>query len=132
MNTNNFDFRAWYVTAKEMLTNDKQGFEGEVFKWLADGQDIQILQGILRTDINGRRIFAGDIVKWGHIDGYTECVPRVAVVACRPDVEFHTINLGDNNHVFRIGNFAYANHIPKCMEVIGNVYENPEILKKYN
>lgn len=129
MNTNNFDFRAWHITSREMLTSDKQGFEGDVFNWLKEGQDIQIMQGIMRSDINGKRIFAGDLVKWGHIDGYTEFTPRIAVVVCRPDVEFHTVNLGENNHVFKIGNFAYKGVIDKAMEVIGNVYENPELLK---
>ena len=131
MNTNNFDFRAWHVTENLMLTNDQQGFEGDVFNWLNEGQDIQILQGILRCDINGKRIFAGDIVKWGHIEGYSESIPRIAVVVCRPDVEFHTVNLGDNDHIFRIGNFAYRDSISRCMEVIGNVYENPEILMEF-
>jgi len=129
MNANNFCFRAWHVKAKEMLENNHQGFEGDVFNWLREGQDIKIMQGILRLDINGKRIFAGDIVKWGHVEGYSESIPRIAVVVCCPDVEFHTINLGDNNHIFRIGSFAYRDSISRCMEVIGNIYENPELIK---
>ena len=129
MNAHNFEFRAWHAKAKEMLENNQQGFEGAVFKWLHEGQDIKILQGIQRFDINSKRIFAGDIVKWGHVEGYSESTPRIAVVVCRPDVEFHTVNLGDNNHIFRIGNFAYRDSISRCMEVIGNIYENPELIK---
>lgn len=81
-------------------------------------------------DKNGFGIYEGDIVKWGHIDGYTERMPRIAIVSLDPSLNFRTINLGKNNDDFHYGSFAYANCIDKCMEVIGNIHKNPELLEK--
>jgi uncharacterized phage protein (TIGR01671 family) len=72
-------------------------------------------------DKNGKEIFEGDIVKWGHING-EESPIRIAGVKINPDIQFCS-NVG----VFRFGCFAYQdteNHL----EIIGNIHDNPELL----
>jgi len=80
-------------------------------------------------DKNGIEIYEGDVVHWGHIVGYTEINPRKAVVEINPDISFKTFNLGDNNHTFKFGSFAYQD-TSVALEVIGNIHENPELLEQ--
>ena len=82
------------------------------------------------TDKNGVEIYEGDVVKWGHVAGYEERAPRVAIVNLCPSLSFDTVNLGVHNHAFHYGSFAYARSIHKCMEVIGNIHQNPELIKE--
>jgi uncharacterized phage protein (TIGR01671 family) len=79
------------------------------------------------TDKNGVEIYEGDLVKWGHVEGYIESTPRIAKVNLHPALNFETVNLGKNNHRFHYGSFAYARFINRAMEVIGNIHQNPEL-----
>lgn len=81
-------------------------------------------------DINGTKIFEGDIVKWGHVDGYTELTPRMAVVEFTPCITFKTFNLGQHDHNFKLGRFAYEHCVHKAMEVLGNIHQNPELMEQ--
>jgi uncharacterized phage protein (TIGR01671 family) len=75
-------------------------------------------------DKNGKDIYDGDIVKWGHAREWSRENPiRIAEVKINPDIQFHS-QVG----VFKFGNFAYADSIDKDLEVIGNIFENPELL----
>jgi len=40
------------------------------------------------------------------------------------DIQFHS-QIG----ILEFGSFAYRNDTEKCMEVIGNIYDNPELLQ---
>ena len=75
-------------------------------------------------DKNGKEIYDGDIVKWGHAREWSRENPiRIAEVKINPDIQFHS-QVG----VFKFGNFAYADSIDKDLEVIGNIFENIELL----
>lgn len=64
------------------------------------------------TDKNGKKIFEGDIVD---VEGVT--------YRCRWDEGNFEFGLVNNKESFGI---AYA---PHCIEVIGNIYDNPELLE---
>lgn len=82
------------------------------------------------TDKNGNKIFEGDIVQWG-MNGL-EIPIRKAVVETLPDIQFRCLNLKDSegkHHIFNYGNFAYRD-TEKYLEIIGNIYDSPELLEK--
>ena len=57
-----FKFRAWHETVKEMIPNEDQGFEGDVFNWKHQGQPIQIMQYFDLQDKNSIDYCVGDLV----------------------------------------------------------------------
>ena len=85
-------------------------------------------------DKNGVEIYEGDIVRWG-MNGQ-EYWLRYANVELFPSLQFRILYYIDEktldkkptyNHVIKFGRFVYQK-TEKYLEVIGNIYENPEIL----
>lgn len=100
-----------------------------------DGHHIPVKAGTVGQfigvkDIHGAGIYEDDIVRWGHIAGYEELVPRLAVVEFTPEIAFRAFNLGENNHRFGFSNFAYR-RTDCALEVVGNRYHNVEIINKH-
>jgi uncharacterized phage protein (TIGR01671 family) len=76
-------------------------------------------------DSKGVEIFEGDIVRWGMDKLESEI--RIAEVKLSPDITFDCKNI-KYPHIFHFGNFIYQ-ETEKYLEIIGNVYENSELLK---
>jgi len=106
-------FRAWHVTAKEMLHSAKQS---NIFQWLEEGQQVKIMQFTGLKDKNGVDVYESDIVYWKHMDLYG------VVYYHENDVIFlaKPINGEDG-----IDSYLDSTH----MEVVGNIHSNPELLK---
>ena len=122
-------FRAWRIQAKEMysVTDDLCLIDGKV-GWLQDGWDLvdelddPVMQYTGVNDMNGKEIYEGDI-----LHGVKNKAKYVVKFGEYSYVEWHCgFYLDrDNNGKLNEG----MGHTNENLEVIGNIYENPELLK---
>ena len=113
-------FRAWHETAKEMLLED---FIGDALKWKREGQPVKVMQFIGQHDKNGKEIYEGDVVSLVAIEDEI----KHWETATRASVEWDDQDAG----FFYAAEYDKFPHIKpwfaKDVEVIGNIYENPEL-----
>jgi len=107
-------FRAWDKNVNKMVVTDNSLY----FMWIKEGVAIELMQFTGLKDKNGKDIYEGDIVKYKDNFGYLKVVEIVW--------RYHEMaNSGWFDTVIMAGPLE----LPKCCEVIGNIYENPELLK---
>lgn len=136
-------FRAWVandsntkslmvnVTNISFMKNSSGAYLEECEGWYGDNNRIRfsldkanLLEYTGIRDKNGKEIYEGDIVNWG--DNYKSVIEWNADKYLEGDGwmihEYYPRNEYDRYHTTS----AYTNPI----EVIGNIFENPELLKK--
>lgn len=109
--TREIKFRAWEFDERKMYYNwPVLKFNGEtMYPFHPDvDTDRELMQFTGLTDKNGKEIYEGDIVK---------TAPKV----------FHKVIF--NRGEFQISMVSLAYKRESEVEVIGNIYENPELLK---
>ncbi len=82
--------------------------------------DVELVQFTGLLDKNGTKIFEGDILERNNL----KAIPKIK--ACRWAVEWNEIT--DNEQGFSVG-VGYEIHDLHKVEVIGNIYESPDLLK---
>ena len=83
-----------------------------------DDKDIDLIQSTGLKDKNGKLIYEGDRV-------YIDCEGETAIIKWSDDLARFTIHFEDEA-VFA----DFDNYYSKELEVIGNIYENPEVPKE--
>ena len=140
-------FRAWIYDKKKMVVVD--GLDSENIIYKKDGQSILVpihdcllMQYIGLTDSNGKEICEGDIVRCCYGDWksttsewHQDMVSYLAEGYGCPSFDLHTASvlgiastLSKETHTFKNAIAYYLNY--GRLEVIGNVYENPELLEE--
>lgn len=106
-------FRAW--NGKKMLEPQDISQSGKYWSWLGK-EDVQLMQYTGLKDKNGKEIYEGDILKLYNIK--KEPYNRI--------VKWHVGGMwwAHENDAFYMG-FYKPN---ENFEIIGNIYENPELL----
>lgn len=134
-------FRAWYVLAEEMINeilmisfvrNEIIGkfSDGSTsvplkFEDKRNGEDVILMQSTGLRDKNGKEIFEGDIVTDGEF---------TRIVRYHQTLGFYMFDEEGNERFFSdsatLEDFEEdAKVVSEILEVIGNVYENPELLE---
>jgi len=124
-------FRAWHKTWEEMgkvkrIRFDDDGnvttvlFKGETLGTDLRVDEIELMQSTGFFDKNGKEIFDGDMFgtkKDGLLNG---------IIEYREDLGMWT------NSLIRYNNFERLCNVASDREIIGNVFENPELLEATN
>ncbi len=107
-------FRAWDEKLKMMMPEVDLSGPLQSYKWLGR-TDLPIMQFTGLLDKNGKEIYEGDIVKCRHIDVPAQVVYEIAL----------GYGLRDTKNHWQGQLKTYA----EDYEIIGNIYENPELLE---
>ena len=112
--TREIKFRAWSKTDKELLPSyhfeDIGGWEGCCFGDFFDGEEYILMQYTGLKDKNGKESYEGDIYSCGH------------------EYSDGTHKYGDRNVISNVRTFEPED----SFEVIGNIFENEDLLTKEN
>ena len=106
-------FRAWVIGMSQMFYHEEINY-GHVLDYKEPHDDINLMQFTGLHDKNSKEIYEGDIIRsHGHnyIVGYSECT-------------FDITNTTDADDTF----YLFQEWYQDCI-IIGNIYENPELLK---
>ena len=121
-------FRAWYKRTQTMLP--VKVLKLTKYGWIADkshfnyvpntnviGRDVELMQYTGLKDKNGKEGYFDDLVKWGK---------STYQVVWDSDEGVAWLSKVDGEEVWT----KLRIHLIKQGEVIGNIYENPELLRK--
>jgi uncharacterized phage protein (TIGR01671 family) len=124
-NSSRFTFRAWDIENKEMTSSMAITMHnGQIYRSnLNVTQHYEIMQSTGLKDKNDKLIFEGDILKWQDV--------KVKIQKVTFDKYEDNEGWVDDVH---LGYGFYSNTLPDVIKkggiVIGNIYENPELLKE--
>ena len=113
-------FRVWHKRLEEMLKPNQWNSYGPKINYgVIESDDHEIMQYTGLKDKNGKEIYEGDVViqpKWFSVGQYLPATGEVKYLGVRFTVD--CIGQWKGAHAELNGN----------SEVIGNIYENPELL----
>lgn len=124
-------FRAWLKKEKEMIDVDEIHWDRGKFEFIGDGitfqrlaNEVELMQSTGLKDKNGKEIFEGDIIKVTNENSWLE------VVSYEKEKSMFVIE--EINRNFKVPSsplYDLFNTTIFESEIIGNIYENPELLK---
>lgn len=135
-------FRAWDKTMNMMIYQDDTEFEFRLtgkgievddltfvdtaFNEKHEDIDCEVMQYTGLKDKNGKEIYAGDICRWRDLETFNdEILEDIFVVVWNDEkLGWYTQN-EDGNFVYEL--YEYTDD--RDLEVIGNIYENADLLE---
>lgn len=146
-------FRAWLKKRQEMdneidhisWLEDELYCIGDGITYMVSAEDLVLMQSTGLVDKNGKEIFEGDILKFndewneycheGYVDGSVEGVNYVEVVKGEACFEFGKTRYPESSLFIYMEDehLSFAELVKDKdfgFEIVGNVYENPELLEE--
>lgn len=121
-------FRAWLKNDKEMIDADEIHFDngqldfiGDAITFMRMADEVELMQSTGLKDKNGKEIFEGDVVT----NGWKRQVVTFGTQEVEED--FGSIRIYRGFNLYLGG--GYPNAIMSEFEVVGNIYENPDLLE---
>lgn len=122
-------FRAWLKKKQEMDNevdqinwfNGELDFIGDGITYMVKADDLVLMQSTGLKDKNGKEIFEGDVVT----NGWKRQV--VTFGTQKVEEDFGSIRICRGFNLYLGG--GYPNAIMSEFEVVGNIYENPDLLE---
>ena len=114
-------FRAWDKERKCICKNNavcNMDIEGNLNP---QSNIYEIMQFTGLKDKKGKEIYEGDIIKW-----FADSIDKIGVIEWNEGT--YVINRKDVDIIYGFGDFMFINNMILEGEVIGNIYENPELL----
>lgn len=132
--------KVWDKESKEIFEVAKINFETKEVSYVGSpsGYDVDALfeQVIFLKptglqDINGNYIYEGDIVRVKYIN-YMNTIKEYIEDAFETDIVYSSFecSFGFFNPKYENADMQEINHRSMTIEVIGNIYENPELLER--
>jgi len=90
-------------------------------------EDIELMQFTGLHDKNGKEIYEGDILQ--HLYDYCDKTDRYIVAWDNDNLQYSFENIHKRNTYMALEDFYDDYYGDYSIEVIGNIYENPELLK---
>jgi len=118
----NLKIRIWVKPEKKFYFMNIEELLFETFsKWEMKELDIQMFTGLL--DSHGKEIYEGDLIRI-----------KIPINYDNPLIthEYFSVVFDDGMFCLKMseGNFQLCEYLNQEAEVVGNIYENPELLKK--
>lgn len=120
MNQRQIKFRAWDIHTKTMLDSDFVGKNWSVND-LMPPSEFPIMQYTGFLDKNGKEIYEGDIVSYNETQ---------TMKAHKQIVEWKSERANADCDCWGVEYSGFSLTSVKDCEIIGNIYENPELLNK--
>lgn len=130
MKLKDFDFRIWHKESESFVDMKVSDTDLRIIPTDDDYMQLELWSGFY--DSKGTKIYEGDIIKY---DSRTN--PLVAVFERNT---FYIVDTSIEKHlqvdcgtrlqgIYENGNNGYTNNKLGCLQVVGNIHENAELLK---
>lgn len=130
MKLQDFDFRIWHKDSESFVDMKVSGTDLRIIPTDDDSMELELWSGFY--DSKGVKIYEGDIVKY---DSRTRLL-----VAVLERSTFYIVDTSIEKHlqvdcgtrlqgIYENGNNGYTNNKLGCLQVLGNIHENENILK---
>lgn len=130
-------YRAWLKAEKIMVTVEEINFYDETFAYIFDNyaeveqewieediQNVELLQYTGLKDKTGKDIYEGDIIRY-----FSEVMSKKEWI-CSVEVIGATFAVRTGKKSYMDGSFLNRLSKDEKLEIIGNIYENPNLLEE--